>query len=167
MSESRKKKTKSRKIFLIGDNISVTVTFFILHTTNNNTPCNMADEFCRKCGGKLKSLDQFCFKCGEKKHVAALVDNEDKSLSLDNFKKIKHEERSAHFKKPKTFSPAASSSFTFAAGSSSASGSRNKVKSNPLFKHMVTVNIGLMNRDNHFYLKPVRGKKLPVKVVSW
>ena len=112
----------------------------------------MADiqgHFCRKCGEKLKEIDKFCYKCGEKRPINDKdTTKEDVTtkvpLSLDAYKFFKKEERASHFKPKKT-------------GSSSSS------KTTQSKKHMVSINIGLMKYIDQSF-KPVRGKKLPLKV---
>ena len=68
------------------------------------------------------------------------------TLSLDSYKYFKREERAGHFKPLK----------------SSTSTSTITRKSKPLM-HNVTINAGIMKNMN-LNLKPVRGKKLPLKV---
>ena len=118
----------------------------------------MADiqgHFCRKCGEKLKEIDKFCYKCGEKR----LINDRDTMkedvttkvpLSLDAYKFFKKEERASHFKPKKT-------------GSSSSSTTTQSKKNEHTHKHMVSINIGLMKYIDQSF-KPVRGKKLPLKV---
>ena len=71
-----------------------------------------------------------------------------KALSLDSHKHFKREERAAHFK------PSKSSALT----------STITRKNKPLM-HSVTINVGInLNLNVNLNLKPVRGKKLPLKV---
>ena len=69
-----------------------------------------------------------------------------KMLSLDSYKQFKRGERAGHFKPSK----------------SSTSTCTIIRKSGPLM-HSVTINVGIMKSVN-LNLKPVRGKKLPLKV---
>ena len=118
-------------------------------------------EYCCKCGQKLKEkVDKFCYKCGAK------VDTKDANkdaiggehskvpISLDDYKSVKGAERASHFKSNKK---SASSSTTTSSSSSSTITSSNTQK------HMVSINIGLMKVVDQSF-KPIRGKKLPLKV---
>ena len=103
--------------------------------------------FCRKCGEEVKEIDNFCGKCGEKQQQKTVTEKKEvKTLSLDSYKQFKREERAGHFKPSK----------------SSTSTSTITRKSEPLM-HNVTINVETMKNVN-LNLKPVRGKKLPLKV---
>ena len=103
--------------------------------------------FCRKCGEEVKEIDNFCGKCGEKQQQKTVTEKKEvKTLSLDSYKQFKREERAGHFKPSK----------------SSTSTSTITRKSEPLM-HSATINVGIMKNVN-LNLKPVRGKKLPLKV---
>ena len=103
--------------------------------------------FCQKCGEEVKKIDKFSGKCDGKQQQKTVTEKKEvKTQSLDSFKHFKREERAGHFKPSK----------------SSASTSTITRKSKPLI-HNVTINIGIMKNVN-LNLKPVRGKKLPLKV---
>ena len=103
--------------------------------------------FCRKCGEEVKKIDNFCGKCGEKQQLKTFTGRKEvKTLSLDSYKHFKREEWAGHFK------PSKCSTLT----------STITRKSEPLM-HNVTINVGIMKSVN-LNLKPVRGKKLPLKV---
>ena len=103
--------------------------------------------FCQKYREEVKKIDNFCGKCGEKQQQKTVTEiKEVKTLSLDSYKHFNREERAGHFKPSK----------------SSASTSTITRKSEPLM-HNVTINVGIM-RNVNLNLKPVRGKKLPLKV---
>ena len=103
--------------------------------------------FCQKCGEEVKEMDNFCGKCGKKQQQKTGTEKKEvKTLSLDSYKQFKREEWAGHFKPCK----------------SSTSTSTITRKSEPLM-HSVTINVGIMKNVN-LNLKPVRGKKLPLKV---
>ena len=76
----------------------------------------------------------------------AKSNNKKQLKSLDSYKQFKREEQAGHFKPSKSLT-------------STCSITR---KSEPLM-HSVTINVGIMKNVN-LNLKPVRGKKLPLKV---
>ena len=103
--------------------------------------------FYRKCGEEVKKIDNFCGKCGKKQQQKTVTEKKEvKTLSLDSYKQFKREEWAGHFKPSK----------------SSTSTSTITRKSEPLM-HSVTINVGIM-KNIKLNLKPVRGKKLPLKV---
>ena len=103
--------------------------------------------FCQKCGEEVKHIDNFCGKCSEKQQQKTVTEKKEvKMLSLDSYPHFKREERARYFK------PSKSSTLT----------STITRISEPLI-HNVTINVGIMKNIN-FNLKPVRGKKLPLKV---
>ena len=101
----------------------------------------------RKCGEEVKEMDNFCGRCGEKQQQKTVTEKKEvKTLSLGSSKDFKREERAGHFKPSKSLT----------------STSTITRKSEPLMRN-VTINVGNMENVN-LNFKPVRGKKLPLKV---
>ena len=99
--------------------------------------------FCQKCGEEVKEIDNVCCKCGEKQQPKTVTEKKEvKTLSLDSYKQFKREERAGRFKPLKGLT----------------STSTITRKSEPPMH-----SVGIMKNVN-LNLKPVRGKKLLLKV---
>ena len=95
----------------------------------------------------MKEIENFCGKYGEKQQQKAVTEKKEvKMLSLDSYKHFRRQELAGYFKPSK----------------SSTSTSTITRKIEPLI-HNVTINVGIMKNFN-LNLKPVRGKKLSLKV---
>ena len=109
----------------------------------------MADEYCGKCGTKIKEDFNFCTTCGNK---VKNIEKAEKTLDLKEFIKNKGSERGSFFKrknkKEEQQQPVKRKKFTFS--------SRSKVED-------VTINIGIIS-DTNGQLTISRGSKLPVRV---
>ena len=124
----------------------------------------MAVVFCRKCGSQIQADDKFCFKCGEKVPSAertpkAEAETTNKALTLDEFSKLKGSERSRHFSSKRKLGSEGDSS-----GMTTSTKKPGKCVGQSASKRLVTVQVGIMRRDDFGNLKCVRASRLPVKI---
>ena len=113
-------------------------------------------RFCTACGSEAKANDRFCVKCGKEISGSSnfAVDSPDtrsRPLTLGAFTKRREQERQSHFKPSKTTSKPCV-------------GLPPSKHPLPSLNRAVQVNVGVLGRDNYGDLKPLRGKRLPVKV---